>query len=71
VLSPVFSRGGLSTCRFNTRIDYIYVDGGSVSDGVSTVVDYYHVTDSASDHDMVVADLEFKYCKSKKGGRED
>jgi hypothetical protein len=42
-------------CRFNTRIDYIYVDSSSVADGVRTAVDYYYACDAASDHDMIVA----------------
>ncbi len=58
-LSPTFSAGRLSTCRFNTRIDYVYVDGGSVADGAVSVSDYYHVDDRASDHNMVVAEVVF------------
>ncbi len=48
--------GPLSTCRFNTRIDYVYFKKGA--GGVELKVDALkHVEDSASDHNMVLADI--------------
>ena len=49
--------GPLSTCRFNTRIDYFFVKQRDQKHGVK-VVRLEHVDDSASDHNMVIMDLE-------------
>ncbi len=48
--------GEVKTCRFDTRIDYVYATDSMLS--ASPLVSVKHVQDSASDHNMVVA--EFK-----------
>lgn len=48
----------LKTCRFNTRIDYVYLT--KPLEERLKKLDVCHVDDSASDHNMVVANLIFK-----------
>ena len=43
----------LKTCRYGTRIDYIFANPQLLD--VFDVVDVIHDTDTASDHQMVVA----------------
>ena len=58
------SEGPLSTCRFDTRIDYVYVRGGGVS--VDRLV---HADTDASDHNLVCADLNLDGAmKGERGG---
>ena len=43
----------VSTCRFNTRIDYVYATPSLLDE--YPLVSVKHVDDRASDHNMVVA----------------
>ena len=56
-----FGPGSVSTCRFDTRVDYVFVDSTSISNGRCVVRGYDRVTvDGASDHSMVITDLELR-----------
>ncbi|TRY75064.1 hypothetical protein TCAL_00629 [Tigriopus californicus] len=51
----------VKTCRFSTRIDYVFVS--KQLEKLLKLVEVCHVDDSASDHNMVVANLTFKQLK--------
>eukprot|EP00095_Tigriopus_kingsejongensis_P007381 maker-scaffold37_size504123-snap-gene-4.18 protein:Tk07381 transcript:maker-scaffold37_size504123-snap-gene-4.18-mRNA-1 annotation:"hypothetical protein" len=48
--------GALSTCRFNTRIDYVFIN--RAFDDMFTLTKLIHVDDKASDHNMVILEIE-------------
>lgn len=61
--------GPLSTCRFRTRIDYVYLSGEFFAGGRCcpewTAVDALtHADDRASDHNLVLAEISVKVNKS-------
>ena len=49
----------IKTCRFDTRIDYIYATPNLVNDETSPfrLVSVKHIQDDASDHNMVMAEF--------------
>lgn len=58
------SRPPVKTCRFNTRIDYIYATGHLLGDCKETttssklrIKSVRHIPDQASDHNMVIAEM--------------
>ncbi len=48
--------GPLKTCRFDTRIDYVYASPSFLRR--HALVSVAHVDDRASDHNMVVAEFQ-------------
>ena len=52
----------IKTCRFDTRIDYIFASPGFVNR--FKPVSIQHVDDRASDHNMVIAEFDVKECSA-------
>ena len=50
--------GPLYTCRFNTRIDYIYVNGKVINSFIIKEVLHVNAMPFATDHNLVIAKLE-------------
>ena len=59
--------GPLSTCRFNTRIDYVYLSPQLAEE--ASVRGCVTVEDDASDHNMVMAELELPVSSMPEVGR--
>ena len=50
--------GPRSTCRFNTRIDYVFLGPGTASRWRVAACEHVEAIPAASDHNLVVATLE-------------
>jgi len=48
----------IKTCRFDTRIDYVFATPSLIQ--INKLISVQHVDDSASDHNLVIANFDLK-----------